>query len=79
MRDAKENNPMKMGGMRLGHLLDVSSEFGTAAQQQNGGQMEEPPRSTNHPDQYPLRQYLAEQSDPELRPVLHLIRQQNCT
>jgi hypothetical protein len=36
--------------------------------------MEEPPRSTNDPDKYSLRQYLVDQPDPELRLVLHLMR-----
>jgi hypothetical protein len=41
--------------------------------------MEEPSRSTNYPEQYSLRQYLIDKPDPELRPILHLIRHQNCT
>jgi hypothetical protein len=30
--------------------------------------MEEPPRSTNYPDEYSLGQYLVDRPDPELRP-----------
>jgi hypothetical protein len=41
--------------------------------------MEEPPRSTNHPDKYALGEYLVEKPDPELRPVLHVTRHQNST
>jgi hypothetical protein len=38
--------------------------------------MEEPPRSTSYPDKYSLKQYLVDKPDPELKPVLHLIRLQ---
>jgi hypothetical protein len=31
-----------------------------------------------HTDKYPLRQYLADEPDPELRRILHLIKHQNC-
>jgi hypothetical protein len=30
-----------------------------------------------HTDKYPLRQYLADESDPELRRILHVIKHQN--
>jgi hypothetical protein len=41
--------------------------------------MVESPRSTNHLDKYPHRQYLMDKLDPELRPILHFIRYQNRT
>jgi hypothetical protein len=46
-------------------------------QQQNSGQTEEPPRGRKYPEKYSLRKYLVEKPDPELRPVLHLIRYRN--
>jgi hypothetical protein len=39
--------------------------------------MEEPPRRTNHPDKCPLRGYLVDKPDPELRPILHFVRHHN--
>jgi hypothetical protein len=41
--------------------------------------MEEPPKSTNHPDKSPLRQHLVDRPDPELRPIRHFIREQHHT
>jgi hypothetical protein len=63
----------------LADIQGVSPECSISTQQQNGGQMEEPPRSTNYPDKYSLIQYLVDKPDPELRPVLHLIGLQNFT
>jgi hypothetical protein len=40
--------------------------------------MEEPLRSTNCPGKYSFRQYLVDVPDPELKPVLQVIRHQNC-
>jgi hypothetical protein len=42
--------------------------------ERNCGAWEEPPQSTYHPDKYSLRQYLADQPDPELGCIQHFAR-----
>jgi hypothetical protein len=48
-----------------------------STQEQNCGPAEECPKRSIHPDKYHLRQYLVDKPNPELRPVLHLIGNQN--
>jgi hypothetical protein len=43
---------------------------------QNCGPAEELQKSSNHCDKHPLRQYLIDKSDPELRRIVHLIKLQ---
>jgi hypothetical protein len=55
----------------------VPPKYSISIWEQNCGPAEELSRSMIHPDRYPLRQYLVDEPDRELRRILHLIRHQN--
>jgi hypothetical protein len=54
----------------------ITPEFIISTQQQNGGQVEDFPGSTNHLDKYSLRQYLVATPDRELKSILDFTRHQ---
>jgi hypothetical protein len=56
---------------------DVPLKCIISTQEQNCGPPEEFAKRLIHPDKYLLRQYLVDESDPELRRILHLMRHQN--
>jgi hypothetical protein len=58
-------------------LLGVPLKCSISTQEQNCGPAEEFPKMLIHPDKYHLRQYLVDEPNPELRPVLHVFRHQN--